>query len=202
LTRAGGRNFFGKGEKITDFLVKNGLTDNLALIEIKTPQTKLLGGQYRSGVYSASRDLVGCVTQVLDQRHKMQAELNTRKINSRLLDVEAYAVRGLIIIGRTPDAPEQRKSLELLRNNLHDVLVITFDELLEKLRHLHTFLSSNDINAAEIASSLDVGSRRGKGSVRDDGNNNANRPKRGVSRPTTSDILSESIAALEINEET
>jgi len=146
----GGRSFSGRGEKITDFLVKNGLSDNLALIEIKTPQTRLLGRQYRGGAYSASGDLVGCITQVLDQRHKLQAELNTLKINSRQLEIEAYAIRCLIIIGTTPEAPELMKSLELFRNNLHDVLVITFDELLVKLRHLHSFLSSDtDTPAAD-----------------------------------------------------
>jgi hypothetical protein len=150
----GGRTFSGRGEKITDFLVKNGLGDNLALIEIKTPQTRLLGRQYRGGAYSASGDLVGCTTQVLDQRHKVQAELNTLKVNSRQFDLEAYAIRCLIIIGTTPDAPELRKSLELFRNNLHDVLVITFDELLEKLRRLHSFLSADaDTQAADAMSS-------------------------------------------------
>src|SRR5438874_26162 len=47
----GGGSFFGTGEKIADFLVKNDLTDNLALIEIKTARTKLLGRQYRGGVF-------------------------------------------------------------------------------------------------------------------------------------------------------
>ena len=41
---------------------------------------------------------------------------------------------------RYEDEAEQKKSLELFRNNLHDTLVITFDELIDKLRHLHKFL--------------------------------------------------------------
>lgn len=145
----GGRSFSGRGEKIADFVFKNRLSNNLALIEIKTPQTSLLGKEYRGGVYSPSSDLVGCITQVLDQRHKLQAELNTLKINSGQFYVEAYAIRCLIIIGTTPKAPELLKSLELFRNNLHDVLVITFDELLEKLHHLHSFLSSDTDTQAE-----------------------------------------------------
>jgi Domain of unknown function (DUF4263) len=137
----GGHTFAGTGAKIADFLVKNDLTDNLALIEIKTARTKLLGRPYRSRVFPPSHYLAGSVTQVLDQRHSLQAELNTRKVSTRLYDIEAYAVRCVVIIGTTPQEPEQKKSLELYRNNLHDVLVITFDEVLQKLRHLHKFLS-------------------------------------------------------------
>jgi hypothetical protein len=137
----GGRTFSGAGEKITDFLVKNGHIDNLALIEIKTARTKLLGREYRGGVFPPSAELTGCLTQVLDQRHRLQAELSARKVNSRRYDLEAYAVRCVVIIGKTPDEVDQKKSLELFRNNLHDILIITFDELLEKLRDLHKFLS-------------------------------------------------------------
>ena len=136
----GGRTFVGTGEKIADFLVKNDLTDNLALIEIKTPGTTLLGRPYRDAVFPPSTHLSGAVTQVLDQRYKLQAELNTKKANTRRYDLEAYAIRCVVIIGTMPEDPDQKKSLELFRNNLHDTLVITFDELLSKLKHLHHFL--------------------------------------------------------------
>jgi hypothetical protein len=138
----GGRTFSGKGEKITDFLGKNHLTDNLTLIEIKTPQTTLLGRQYRGEVYCASTDLVAAVTQVLDQRHRLNTELPIRKTASRQYDLEAYAIRCLIVIGTTPEHHDHKKSLELFRSNLHDVTVITFDELLEKLRHIHKYLTT------------------------------------------------------------
>lgn len=41
-------------------------------------------GTYEPGGASPARDLTGCVTQVLDQKHKIQAELNALKANSRL----------------------------------------------------------------------------------------------------------------------
>jgi hypothetical protein len=46
----GGRTFAGAGDKIADFLYRNGLTDNVTLLEIKTPETKVLGSVYRGGV--------------------------------------------------------------------------------------------------------------------------------------------------------
>jgi Domain of unknown function (DUF4263) len=137
----GGHTFFRAGEKIADFLLKNDLTDNLALVEIKTARTKLLGGPYRGGVFPPSPELAGSVTQVLDQRHRLQMEFYARTAAARRHDLEAYAVRCAVIIGMTPPKPEQKRSLELFRNNLHDTLIVTFDELLQKLRHLHTFLS-------------------------------------------------------------
>jgi hypothetical protein len=50
-------------------------------------------------------------------------------------------VHCIVIAGRDPGKDEQKKSLELYRNNLRDVVVITFDELLWKLKNLHEFLS-------------------------------------------------------------
>jgi hypothetical protein len=67
-------------------------------------------------------------------------EFYARTAAARRHDLEAYAVRCAVIIGMMPPKPEQKRSLELFRNNLHDTLIVTFDELLQKLRHLHTFL--------------------------------------------------------------
>ncbi|WP_140936866.1 Shedu anti-phage system protein SduA domain-containing protein [Sphingobacterium lumbrici] len=64
----GGRNFSGKGDKITDFLVKNAIGGNAALIEIKTPSMELLKrNTYRGGVFGPSDKLTSSVNQVLDQ---------------------------------------------------------------------------------------------------------------------------------------
>jgi hypothetical protein len=138
----GGRKFTGVGEKITDFLHRNGLTDNIALLEIKTPQTKVLGSVYRGGVHAPSAELVGTINQVLDQRYQLYKSIALVKENSRVTSVESYAVKCIVVIGRIPADHDEKKSLELFRNNLNDVIVVTFDELIEKLRHLHAFLSS------------------------------------------------------------
>ncbi|HYG27697.1 MAG TPA: Shedu immune nuclease family protein [Caulobacteraceae bacterium] len=145
----GGRAFSGKGEKIADFLHKNELTDNLALLEIKTPETALLGSEYRGGVYRPSADLVGSVTQILDQRYHLMTELAVKKMKSHRFDIQGYAIKCVVIAGRAPvDDPAQTRSFELFRNGLTDVMIITFDELLAKLRGLHTFLSTPAAPAA------------------------------------------------------
>ena len=51
----GGRNLVGGGDAITDFLAKNELTNNAALLEIKTPDLNLLSKrEYRRSVYAPS----------------------------------------------------------------------------------------------------------------------------------------------------
>lgn len=144
----GGRKLSGAGDKITDFIVKNCITNNTALFEIKTPQTKLLNKTaYRDGVYTPSPDLSGSINQVLDQKYKFQKEISLIKENSRIYDIESYAVHCALIIGQTPQNQDQQKSLELFRRNSKDVEIITFDELLEKLKQLYVFLSASDANA-------------------------------------------------------
>ncbi len=141
----GGRKISGSGEKITDFLVKNSLTNNTALFEIKTPQTKLLDkAPYREGVFAPSRELSGSINQALDQKYQFQKQVAQIKETSRIYDIESYAVHSFLIIGKTPTEVDQQKSFELFRRNSKDVQVVTFDELLEKLRQLRNFLAEGD----------------------------------------------------------
>ncbi|TPL23411.1 DUF4263 domain-containing protein [Mesorhizobium sp. B2-4-9] len=138
----GGTKFDGSGDKLADYAIRLGLFGNLALIEIKTPKTALLVKRaYRGGVCAPSEELSGAVTQVLDQRHQLQNDINSKKIPSKAYDVFTYAVPCIVIAGQSPAADEEKKSLELYRNNLRDVIVITFDELLAKLKALHEFLA-------------------------------------------------------------
>lgn len=137
----GGRKLSGDGEKITDFLVKNSLTNNTAIFEIKTPQTAILNKTpFRDGVYTPSADLAGSINQALDQKYQFQKQIAQIKDNTRLYDIESYAVHCCLVIGKTPDGDDQKKSFELFRRNSKDVEIVTFDELLEKLKQLGAFL--------------------------------------------------------------
>ncbi len=140
----GGRMFSGAGYKIADFLFTNNSTDNSAIIEIKKPSTDLLNNTpYRGSVYSPCKELSGSINQLLDQKYKFQQEITQFKANERRYDIESYSINCLLIIGKTPQEPDQKKSFELFRGNSKDIEIITFDELLEKLKQLHSFLSPN-----------------------------------------------------------
>ena len=139
----GGRKISGAGEKITDFLVRNSMTNNTAIIEIKTPQEKLLNARpYRDDVYNPSTELSGSINQVLDQKYRFEREIAQFKENSGIYDIETYSVHCCLIIGKMPSNKSRQKSFELCRRNSKDVEVVTFDELLKKLKELSTFLNS------------------------------------------------------------
>jgi hypothetical protein len=140
----GGKKISGNGEKITDFLVKNSLTNNVGLIEIKTPKTQILNKTpYRSSVFYPSSELSGSVNQLLDQKCKFQQEISRLRHTSRS-DIESYSIKAILIIGTIPEDLEKQKSFEIFRGNLKDVFVITFDELLTKLKDLLSFLNYKD----------------------------------------------------------
>jgi hypothetical protein len=140
----GGGRFDGRGEKIADFTAMAALSGNLALVEIKKPSTRLLGKiAYRDGVFAPSRELSGSVAQVLDQKYQMQTDFAGKKVKSRVWDVEAYAIQCLVVIGCNPPTDDEKKSFELFRRDLRQVLVITFDELLTKLKTILDFLKAN-----------------------------------------------------------
>ena len=142
----GGRKISGSGEKITDFLVKNSMTNNTAIIEIKKPQTELLNKKpFRHGVYIPSSELSGSISQVLDQKYLFEREIAQIKVNSKIYDIETYSVHCCLIIGKMPTNEDQQKSFELCRRNSKDVEIVTFDELLNKLKELSTFLNPDKI---------------------------------------------------------
>ena len=137
----GGRALFGGGEKIADFLVRNSLTNNAALVEIKTPKTKLLNkSPYRRSIYSPAGELVGAINQVLDQKNKFEQDLANIRNRNRGLNVEAHHVHACVLIGTLPTGQYRLRSFELFRHNLKDVAVVTFDELLRKVADLCSFL--------------------------------------------------------------
>ncbi len=144
----GGQTLAGTGDTITDFLVKNGISNNAALFEIKTPGTPLLNkAPYRGQLYTPSSDLSGAVNQMLDQKRELQKDIARIKESSRIYDLETYALHGVLIVGTTPKGVDQQKSFELFRGNSKDITIITFDQLLGKLKLLQEFLVSHSPEA-------------------------------------------------------
>ena len=137
----GGRKLSGSGEKIADFLVKNSMTNNAAIVEIKKPNTKILNAKpYRDEVYTPSRELAGAINQALDQKHHFEQEIVQFKENSEQYDLKSYSIHCCLVIGKMPTDRDRQKSFELCRGNSKDVQIVTFDELLAKLKQLRDFL--------------------------------------------------------------
>ena len=137
----GGRTIAGGGEKIADFLVQNSLTNNSALVEIKTPRAKLLNKRaYRNNVYAPTAELVGAINQVLDQKGKFEQEITSIRNRNRSLHLEAHHVHACVLAGCMPAGEDQVRCFELFRHNLKDVMVVTYDELVRKVEDLCSFL--------------------------------------------------------------
>ena len=120
------------------------MTNNAALIEIKKPHTALLKLKpYRGGVYAPSAELTGPMSQALDQKYRFDQEIAQRKQNSGIHDIESCSSECCLIIGTTPEGDDQSRAFEIYRGNSRAVAIVTFDELLEKLRILRDFLRSS-----------------------------------------------------------
>ncbi|CAN7706681.1 Shedu immune nuclease family protein [Mesorhizobium sp. LjNodule214] len=138
----GGKVLDGSGEKIADFLFTNQLTDNIAVLEIRTPGMELISKrQYRGGVFAPSSELVGAVAQILDQVNKLQSDIYRLKVHNPQHKLESYGIKGVLLAGIIPDA-ERKRAFELYRNALSGLSIITFDELLAKLKSLRELLTA------------------------------------------------------------
>jgi hypothetical protein len=133
----GGKSFDNTNGQYPDFLQKHKITNNTFIVEIKTPQTLLLERKpYReTGVYSASKELSGAISQLLTQKYQLETDIATLIKNAEDREVEAYNVQGLIIMGRLSELEEKemKRSFELYRNNQKNLRIVTYDECLEQL---------------------------------------------------------------------
>lgn len=139
----GGKNIDNQNGKFNDFLIKNSLSDNVSFLEIKTHKTKLLENTAYRGedVYSATRDLTGCITQVLNQRDNFQKEFYQTKVKSKS-DFETFNSKCVVLIGCISDLDENKRySFELFRSNSRDVEIVTFDELHTKIKSLQSIMN-------------------------------------------------------------
>jgi len=137
----GGKIYNNKGGNLVDFLLKNSLTNGAALIEIKTPQTNLLGAEYR-GTYNVSRDLSGSIMQTLNYKHSLQ-ENYTSLVSGQPNAFDSFNPQCVVITGnskRELNDTSKRKAFELYRHQLPGVKVITYDELFAKTGNLINLL--------------------------------------------------------------
>ena len=131
----GGKTIFNSDGKVVDYLYRNDLTKNVALVEIKTPKTKLLGSVYRNNIYSISDELSGGVNQIL--RYKDTLLKNWQELSPEQ-DIIAFNPDCIIILGNTSELNDKDKkaSFELWRSSLNGVVVLTFDEFKQKIDNL------------------------------------------------------------------
>lgn len=135
----GGKQVSNCGAHLCDFLYRNPLTQNVALIEIKTPCTSLMGSAYRGDVYPLSKDISGAISQVLVYKdslmksYRLICDSNICVLNP-LCVIIAGTISGL--------SASQIASFELCRNSLNGIQIVSFDEIIEKVRGLLAIVAS------------------------------------------------------------
>lgn len=132
----GGKSIENKNGIIGDFLFSSGAI-NSSIIEIKTPCTELINKtEYRKNTYSPSSELSGAIVQIRRQKDKFLKEYLISKNNSIDNDIiiNTYDPKSYLILGNTSDlSPIEKESFELFRNELKDIEIITYDELIKKI---------------------------------------------------------------------
>lgn len=139
----GGKRINNSGGNLCDFIYQNSLSQNIALIEIKTPCTDIIGSQYR-GTFSFSYELSGAVNQVLNYRDKLTKEYYTL-CHQGEVPFEVMTPKCVVIIGKLSTlATDHIAAFENFRNSLSNILILTFDELYQRIVDLISVLSEDD----------------------------------------------------------
>ena len=140
----GGKGLSNTGGNVCDFIYQNNLTQNIALIEIKTPCTSLFGPQYR-GTYSLSADMSGAINQILNYKDKLSKEYYANCHNSSAY-FEVLSPKCFLIIGKVDGLDRtQIAALENYRNSLSNVTIITFDELIQRTKDMLALFSAEPV---------------------------------------------------------
>ncbi|MEA4964838.1 MAG: Shedu immune nuclease family protein [Oscillospiraceae bacterium] len=137
----GGADITGAGGQRGDFLTATEAeTKFTCLVEIKKPTSPLIQGTaYRNGVWGASSELSGAISQV--QVNCAQWEISgarTEQNHERLAEVNTISPKGIVIIGKTGELDNwnKRNSFERFRREIHNPEIITYDELYERARFI------------------------------------------------------------------
>jgi hypothetical protein len=146
----GGKRLDDKGGGLVDFVQKTQSTGSVILVEIKTPQTKLLGLEYRNDAFPLSVDVSGAIAQALKYRQTFMREF--RELTSNRPERLLSEPRCLIIAGNVEkelQTEAMRNSFELHRERLQGVTLIGYDELFERLKCMVSLLEGGESQSDE-----------------------------------------------------
>jgi hypothetical protein len=137
----GGKKLDNTGGRVVDFLLTNNLSQNTALVEIKTPTTNLLNtssSSCRNGIYNVSPEITGAILQISNYKDSFVKHYYQLKGESEET-FYAFNPQCMVIAGTWETEITDlthRKTFELFRNGLKDVQLITYDELFRKIQIL------------------------------------------------------------------
>ena len=108
----------------------------MVIVEIKTPNTKIMGSKYRNNIYSVTEELTGSINQLLKSKDQLLKEYFVLNGSSDE-KFNIFEPKCVLIVGRFDKInADQITSFELFRNTIKNVQIITYDELLQKIKNL------------------------------------------------------------------
>jgi len=135
----------GAGGVATDFLFSDDSTKSFSVVEIKTPGTPLVGRQYRGSgqdgqnneTYSMHSDLSGGIVQARNQIATAIESFESVLGPGFEHKMNRVHPKGVLIIGKIDGLSErQLVSLNHFRHGQYSLTIITYDELLKRLKLL------------------------------------------------------------------
>jgi len=145
----GGKGIENNGGRIADYAYKNKLTKNIAIVEIKTPITPIVGSQIYSGkIHPMTRELSIGVVEVLGQKDSLLKHFATIRMDSQEKFL-AFNPKCILIVGSLTLSPTQQQSFDLYRESIDGLQIITYDELFEKAKLLLELLEGDAIIAPD-----------------------------------------------------
>lgn len=147
----GGKSISNTGGGQVDYLLANELTENVSLVEIKTPGAPLCEGEYRNRAHKPGKDVVGGVMQVLTYRDSFLREIQSLRESADTF--QAYDPRCHLIVGQVSslsDDADAVRSFELFRSAQADVQILTFDEVRARLQGIRDALSGPEAEEVRV----------------------------------------------------
>ncbi|MGH9495335.1 MAG: Shedu immune nuclease family protein, partial [Candidatus Sulfotelmatobacter sp.] len=139
----GGGMYDRTGEQKGEFLTRtSGLEKFTVVVEIKRPDTELFEqGQYRSGVPNYSSEFIQAISQAQVNSRTWDVEGSNRERDREVLSakrINTITPRSILIIGSTADLSDfdKKNAFELLRRDLRNPDIITFDELYYRAKYI------------------------------------------------------------------
>lgn len=150
-----GSSFTGAGKRVDALLKSKGIINSLCFAEIKTHKTPLLkkvNEPYRKECWAPSAEFSGAIAQIQKTVQLSLEEIKTKTQikndvgtltgeNLYLYQPKSFLVIGMLseFSGEHGENEEKFSSFELLRRNLTNPEVITFDELYQRAKYIVDF---------------------------------------------------------------
>jgi hypothetical protein len=144
----GGGTYEGTGEQKGEFLTRTlGAEKFTVVVEIKRPDTKFFDPErrstsvYRSGVPYYSAEFIQAISQAQVNGRTWDTEGSRRDRDRELLatdHINTITPRSILVIGNTCELDnfDKRNAFELLRRELKNPDIVTFDELEERAKYI------------------------------------------------------------------